>query len=163
MKAWYWFVILVFQWTKNVKISLPHSWFVPLILIFQRLVFLHNNKLQWYKGKKFQTGFFLKANRFFVNIFWSMCRMVTIFWLTQRTRLRGPFRYLEHVRQANRKFSRGLWKKVSAQKMGFCQNIPTRFWASSLLIFWVETFFSDASRQFFIGLTNMFKVSERST
>ena len=25
--------------------------------------------------------------------------------------------------------------------MGFCQNIPTRFWASSLLIFWIETFF----------------------
>ena len=68
--------------------------------------------------------------RFFANIFLLVCRMVTIFLLTQRTRLGGPFRYLEHVRQANRKFSRGLWKKVSAQKMGFCQNIPTRFWAS---------------------------------
>ena len=56
--------------------------------------------------------------------------MVKIFLLTRRTRSGGPFRYLEHVRQANRKFSRGLWKKVSAQKMGFCQNIPTRFWAS---------------------------------
>ena len=56
--------------------------------------------------------------------------MVMIFLLTQRTKLGGPFRYLEHVRQANRKFSRGLWKKVSAQKMGFCQNIPTWFWAS---------------------------------
>ena len=67
---------------------------------------------------------------FFANIFLLVCRMVTIFLLTQRTRLGGPFRYLEHVRQANRKFSRGLWKKVSAQKMGFCQNIPTRFWAS---------------------------------
>ncbi len=64
------------------------------------------------------------------HIIWLVCRMVTIFLLTQRTRLGGPFRYLEHVRQANRKFSRGLWKKVSAQKMGVCQNIPTRFWAS---------------------------------
>ena len=44
--------------------------------------------------------------------------------------LGGPFKYLKHVRQVHRKFSRGLWKKVSAQKMGFCQNIPTRFWAS---------------------------------
>ena len=25
--------------------------------------------------------------------------------------------------------------------MEFCQNIPTRFWASFLLIFWIETFF----------------------
>eukprot|EP00493_Phyllostaurus_siculus_P003812 UN03827 len=30
------------------------------------------------------------------------------FLLTQSTRLSGPFKYLEHVRQANRKFSRGL-------------------------------------------------------
>ena len=59
-----------------------------------------------------------------------MRRTVTNFLLTQRARLCRPFRYLEHVRQSNRKFSRGLWKKVSAQKMGFCQNIPTRFWAS---------------------------------
>ena len=40
-----------------------------------------------------------------------MCRAVTMFLLTQRARLGGPFRYLEHVRQANRKFS--------AQKSGF--------------------------------------------
>ena len=52
------------------------------------------------------------------------------FLLTQRTRLSGSFRYLKHVRQANRKFSRVLWKKVSAPKMGVCQNIPTRFWDS---------------------------------
>ena len=56
--------------------------------------------------------------------------MVTIFLLSQTTRLSGPFRYLEHVRKANRKFSKGLWKKVSVQKMGVCQNIPTRFWPS---------------------------------
>ena len=55
-----------------------------------------------------------------------------------------------------------LKKKVSAQKMGFCQNIPTRFWASFLLIFWIETFFSNASRKFSVDFTNMFKVSERS-
>eukprot|EP00493_Phyllostaurus_siculus_P021948 UN22278 len=42
--------------------------------------------------------------------------------LTQRSRLSGPF---EHVRKVHRKFSRILFKKVSAQKMRFCQNIPT--------------------------------------
>eukprot|EP00493_Phyllostaurus_siculus_P020797 UN21122 len=35
--------------------------------------------------------------RFFVNIFLLVCRMVMIFLLTQRTRLGGPFRYIEHV------------------------------------------------------------------
>ena len=52
------------------------------------------------------------------------------FLLTQKTSLNAPLRYLEHVRKVYRKFSRGLWKKVSAPKMGFCQNIPTWFWAS---------------------------------
>ena len=52
-----------------------------------------------------KNGFFL---HFFANIFLLVCRMVMIFLLTQRTKLGGPFRYLEHVRQANRKFSRGL-------------------------------------------------------
>ena len=40
---------------------------------------------------------------FFCEYFLLVCRMVTIFLLTQRTRLGGPIRYLEHVRQANRK------------------------------------------------------------
>ena len=74
-------------------------------------------------------------NRFFfcgfLLIFFYWCVVWSRFFLlTQTARLSGPFRYLEHVRKVNRKFSRGLWKKVSAQKMGFCQNIPTRFWAS---------------------------------
>ena len=63
-------------------------------------------------------------------MFWLVRHADTILSLTQRSRLDWSFRYLEHVRQANIKSSRGLWKKVSAQKMGFCQNIPTRFWAS---------------------------------
>ena len=80
----------------------------------------------------FWASFFQNLN--FFHFSWHIIRlvrrMVTIFLLTQTARLSGPFRYLEHVRKANRKFSRGLWKKVSVQKMGFCQNIPTRFWAS---------------------------------
>ena len=40
------------------------------------------------------------------------------FWLMQRARLSGPFRYLEHVRQVNRKFSRDLWKKSFSPKNG---------------------------------------------
>ena len=64
------------------------------------------------------------------HIIWLACRMVTIFLLTQESRLSGPFRYLKHVRTIRRKFSRNLWKKVSAQKIMFCQNIPTWFLAS---------------------------------
>ena len=46
--------------------------------------------------------------RFFANIFLLVCRMVTIFLLTQRARLSGPFKYLEHVRKVHKKASRGL-------------------------------------------------------
>ena len=58
--------------------------------------------------------FFLKMKWFFTNIVWLVCRVVTIVLLTQRTRLGEPFRYLEHVRTVHSKFSRGVWKKVSA-------------------------------------------------
>ena len=40
------------------------------------------------------------------------------------------FTYPEHVPNSYKKFSRGLWKKVSAQNMTICQNILTPFWAS---------------------------------
>ena len=51
--------------------------------------------------------------RFFANIFLLVCRMVTIFLLTQTARLSGPFRYLEHVRKANRKFLDAFEKSFS--------------------------------------------------
>ena len=65
--------------------------------------------------------------RFFANTFLLVCRSYGHdFLLTQRARLSGPFGYLEHVRQANRKFSRGLFKKsFIPQKNGGCQNIQT--------------------------------------
>ena len=65
--------------------------------------------------------------RFFVNIFLLVCRIVRMLLLTQRTRLGGPFRYLEHVRQAIENFLEAFEKKFQPKKMGFCQNIPTRF------------------------------------
>ena len=37
-----------------------------------------------------------------------VCRMVTIFLLTQRTRSSGPSRYLERLHKVCRKFSRGI-------------------------------------------------------
>ena len=80
----------------------------------------------------FWASFFQNLN--FFHFSWHIIRLVrrvvTIFLLTQTARLGGSLRYLEHVRKVNRKFSRGLWKKVSALKMGFCQNIPTWFWVS---------------------------------
>ena len=108
----------------------------------------------------FWASFFQNLNLFHFSwhIIWLVCRMVTIFLLTQESRLRGPFRYLENVRTVRRKFSRNLWKKVSAQKIRFCQNIQTWFWASFFqnliffhfswhIIWWVSCgheFFTDA-------------------
>ena len=75
----------------------------------------------------------VEQNRFFFVVF-LLIFFIDVscghdFLLTQRTRLSKPFRYLEHARNVHRKFSRGFWKKVSAQIMSFCQNIPTPFWA----------------------------------
>ena len=55
-------------------------------------------------------GSFQKSGglRFFANIFLLVCRMVTIFLLTQRPKLGAPFRYLEDVHKVHKKFSRDL-------------------------------------------------------
>ena len=47
-------------------------------------------------------------------------------------------------------------KKVSAQKVKFCQNIPVSFFEN--LAFLSETFFSKAPSKFSVGFTYMFKV-----
>ena len=79
-----------------------------------------------------------KFLRIFVNIFWLVCRTVTNFLLTQRAMLRGPSRYLEHVRKVHRKFCRGLWKKSFSSKhkvLSEYSNLIFRF-ISFALIFW---------------------------
>ena len=47
--------------------------------------------------------------RFSWHIIGLVCRIVTIFWPTQRLRLSKPHRYLKRVRKAYRKFSRDIW------------------------------------------------------
>ena len=70
--------------------------------------------------------------RFSWHIIGLVCRIVTIFWPTQRLRLSKPHRYLKRVRKAYRKFSRDIWKKCFAQNMRFYQSILTWLWASFL-------------------------------
>ena len=58
-----------------------------------------------------------------------MYRMVTNFLLTQRSMLIKPPRYLKHVPEGHRKFSRHNREKIiSAQNMRFYQNILTWLW-----------------------------------
>ena len=80
----------------------------------------------------FWASFFKNLNFFHFSwhIIWLVCRAVMLFLLTQRSKLGKLFTYLEHGRKAHKKVSRGFWQKVSAQKMRFCQNILTTFWAS---------------------------------
>ena len=68
------------------------------------------------------ASFFQNLNffRFSWHIFWLVRRMVTIFSLTHRARLGAPFKYLEHVCKAHKKFSRSTWKKkFQLKKWGF--------------------------------------------
>ena len=76
----------------------------------------------------FWASFFQNLNFFrFSLLIGSVCRKFTIFLLTQRNRLDGHFRYLAHVHKVSRKFSRGLWKKIWAQNIGFVRKFEPDF------------------------------------
>ena len=104
---------LIFHFLYSTKESWDHALKFARISR-SKLIFRHfyvekvgKKKLQSCQGK---------LNKISFLTFFLVCRAVTIFLLTQRAMLGGPFRYLEHIRKANRKFSRDLWRKVSAQK-----------------------------------------------
>ena len=102
---------------------------------------------------RFWASFFQNFNFFHFSwhIIRLVCRMVTIFLLTQRTRSDAPFRYLEHIRKVHRKFSRGPWKKW--KKLRFwkneAQNRVGIFWQNP--IFWAETFFQRPLENFLLA------------
>ena len=79
------------------------------------------------------------SSQVFANTFWLACRVVTILSLTQRSKLGGSSRYLEHVRKVHRKVCRGLWKKVSSKKWGFVRIFQPHF---ELHFFKILTFFA---------------------
>ena len=83
-----------------------------------------------------------------VNIIRLLWRMITIVLLTQRSRLSGPSKYLARFHKVYRKFSRSIWKKVSAQNRRFSQNIPSWLWAPFLAHNWAETFFQISPETF---------------
>ena len=83
---------------------------------------------------------------FFVDILLLVCRAVPLFLLTHRCRSGGPCRYLEHVRQKLRKFSRDLWKKrFQLKKWNFVKIFQPHFELHFFLIFWAESFFQKLS------------------
>ena len=71
-----------------------------------------------------------------------LCRMVTIFLPTQRSKFGGPLKYLEHVRRVDKKLSGGLEKYFSPknEKEICCLYFKLHF----SLIFWAETLFHEA-------------------
>ena len=62
---------------------------------------------------------FSKAKRFFVNIFWSMCRMIVVFFRAWRYDLAHVFKYIKYCYTTRRKFSKGLWKTFLSKNMYF--------------------------------------------
>ena len=112
----------------------------------------------------FELHFFSKSHFFYcsLHIHWLVCHAVTIFFqLTQRSRLGGPFRYLENVHKAHRKFSRDFWKKVSTQNMRnkwSTQGVWNMLTKPHIL----SWNFSKVSGKLSVDFMNLFKVSERS-
>ena len=64
------------------------------------------------------ASFFQNPNFFQISlsIIWVVYRKITIFSLTQRTRLDGSFRYIGHVRKVHKNFSTALWNKSFSSK-----------------------------------------------
>ena len=106
---------------------------------------------------------------FKIKVFWSfllICFYLCVVWSrffflrTQRAILGGPSRCIEYCMKVHRKFSRGLWKKVSPQKVRFCQNILTSF-QLHFFTFLSLSFFSKAPRNLYVHSTDMFEIFER--
>ena len=123
----YWCVVWsrFFYWRKELgwaDLSDTLNMFVKSIKKFLEAFEKKFQPKKWGFVRIFQPDFelhFFKISTFFHfswHKIWLVRRAVTIFLLTQKARLGGPFRYLEHVRQANGKFSRGLWKKSFSPK-----------------------------------------------
>ena len=95
-------------------------------------------------------SFIFFQNLIFFQFSWHkiclMRRAVTAFFTDQRTRLSRPFKYLEHVRQANEKVSSGIWKKLRFWKIE-AQSRAGIFWQDT--IFWIETFFQRPLENFY--------------
>ena len=100
--------------------------------------------LQSCQGKSYKMFFW----RFFLLIFFYWCVVRSRFLLlTQRARLREPFRYLEHVRKVNKNFLGAFEKKVS--KNGVLSKYSNSILSS---MFSKSQLFSKASRKFLLTL-----------
>ena len=114
-----------------------------------------------------QVGIFWQNLFFALNLFFQ--RLLENFPLALRTRsryLKRPpniavcvSKKIVTAPHTNQIICQKKWKKLRFWK-NEAQNQVGIFWQNP--IFWAETFFSKASRKFSIGLTNIFKVSERS-
>ena len=91
---------------------------------------------------------------------WLVCRVVTIFSLTQISRPGEHFRYLEHVRKVHRKFPRGLWKKFSSRNKEEIKLKIRLEYSDKTSCFELKILISKPSSQFSVELTDMFEVSE---
>ena len=121
-----------------------------------------NDLVSWTWGGK--KGMIFPPQDVFEIIIWLICRMVTIFLLTQSARLSGPSRYLERFHKVYRKFSRGIWKKFQLKIWGFIRIFQPDF----ELHFSKSQLFSLFLTYNLIGVSyghdfmNAFKVSGRS-
>ena len=99
------------------------SWFLSSSTTHIQVV-----QMTWYleHGGEKKAWFFPPQDVFGI-IIWLICRMITIFLLTQRARLSGPSRYLERFHKVYRKFSRGIWKKFQLKIWGFIRIFQPDF------------------------------------
>ena len=82
------------------------------------------------------------------------------FSLTQRSRLSGPYRFLEDIHKTHRKFYRDIWEKVSPQKLRFVRIFEPHFWLhfSKFQLFWILL----TQRHIIVPYGQIFSLTHRS-
>ena len=94
--------------------------------------------------------------RFSWHIIELVCRMVTIFLPTQRSRLSEPPRYLQRVRKGYRKFSRHIWEKSFCSKYEVLSKY-SNLTLSFIYIFRAETISQMCLENFLLPLRTRLK------
>ena len=102
---------------------------------------------------RFWASFFQNINFFHFSWhkIWLVRHEVTIFLLTQKARLGGPFRYLEHVRKVRRMFLRGPSKRSFSPKQGGVRIFQTHFELHSYSFFELKLFFQMPLENFLLA------------
>ena len=143
----------IFANSKKISLKLPPP--TPNFGWWCRKSFFSDPLVDFFQNLQFSA---------FPDIIWLVCRVVTIFLLTERVIwVRSTFQKLSTCSWSpQKKFSRALWKKWFRSKNEEQMKINMRLGYYDKTSFLERKFFSMGSKNCSVDFTNMFELSEMS-